>query len=133
MNITQSWKIFKDIVIVAIESCISKLKIWKIRPSWMNNDMTSKIKKKEQAYNRYLQTRDGTDYLFYTRVRNQAKTCCRKAVRNFEKMIARNAKQYSKAFFMYARSKLKTKGVADLSDGANKVSDEGKANLLNKF
>ena len=36
---------------------------------------------------------------------------------------------------MYARSKLKTKeGVADLSDGANRVSsDEGKANLLYKF
>ena len=34
-----------------------------------------------------------------------------------------------------AKSRLKTKeGVADLSDGANKVSsDEGKANLLNKF
>ena len=36
---------------------------------------------------------------------------------------------------MYARSKLKTKeGVADLSDGANKVSsDEGNSNRLNKF
>ena len=36
---------------------------------------------------------------------------------------------------MYVRSKLKTKeGVADLSDGANKVSsDVGKANLHSKF
>ena len=83
----------------------------------------------------YLQTRDGTGYLYYTRDRNHAQECCRTAVRNFEKKIARNATQNPKAFFMYARSKLKTKeGVGDLSDGANKVSyDEGKANLLNKF
>ena len=86
----------------------------------MNNDMMAIIKKTKQAYKRYLQTCDGTDYLFYTRVRNQAKKCCRTAVRNFEKKIARNPKQNPKAFFMYARSKLKTKeGVADLSDGAN--------------
>ena len=79
-----------------------------------------------------MQTHDDTDYLYYTRVRNQAKNCCRPAVRNFEKKIARNAKQNPKAFFMYASSQLKTKeNVADLSDGANKVSsDEGKANCL---
>ena len=82
-----------------------------------------------------MQTRDGTDYLYYTRVRNQAIACCRTAIRNFEKKIARNAKQNPKAFFMYTRSKLKTKeGVVDLSDGAIKVSsDEGKKNLHNTF
>ena len=44
-------------------------------------------------------------------------------------------KQNRKSFFMYNRSKLKKKeGVADLSDGANKVSsDDGKVNLLNKI
>ena len=82
-----------------------------------------------------MQTRDVTDDLYCTRVRNQAKTCCRRAEKNFGKKIARNAKQNLKAFFVYARSKLKTKdGVADLSDVANKVSsDEGKANILHKF
>ena len=91
-----------------------------------------KIKKKKQAYKRYLQTRDGTEYLYYTRARNQAKTCYRTAVRNFEKKIARNAKKNPKAFFMYARSKVKTKEVVvDLSYVANKVSsDEGTANFL---
>ena len=48
---------------------------------------------------------------------------------------ARNEKQNPKAFFMYTRLKLRTKeGVADLSDGANKVSsDEGKAHRLKTF
>ena len=80
----------------------------------------AKIKKKKQAYKRYLQTRDGTDYLYYTRVIYQAKSCCRTTVRNFGKKITRNAKQNPNAFFMYARSKLKTReGVVDFSDGAN--------------
>ena len=94
--------------------------------------MMAKIKKKKQAYKRYLQTHDGTNYLCYTSQKS-SKKLVQKAVRNIEKKIARNAKQNSKALFMYARSKLKTKeGVADLSDGANKVSsDEVKANLLN--
>ena len=77
----------------------------------MNNNMMAKIKKKKQAYKRYMQTCYGTDYLYYTRVRNLAKNCCRTTVRNFEKKIARNAKQNPKAFFMYARSKLTTKRV----------------------
>ena len=99
MNVTQVWKTFKDIVILAKESCIPKVKIrsGKIHPLWMNNNMMATIKKKKQAYKRYLQTRDGTDYLYYTRIRNQAKHCCRTAVRNFEKKIARNAKQDIKA------------------------------------
>ena len=74
MNVTQSWKIVKDTVILAIESCIPKLKIISEKtPIWMNNDMMAKIKKKKQAYKRHLQTHDGTDYLYYTRVRNQEK------------------------------------------------------------
>ena len=75
MNVTQSWKIVKDTVTVTTESCIPKVKIkfGKTRLLWMNKDMIAKIKKKKQAYKRYLQIRDGTDYLYYTRVRNQAK------------------------------------------------------------
>ena len=75
MNVTQSWKIVKDTVIVAIESCIAKVKIrsGKTYSLCMNNDMMAKIKKKKWAYKSYLQTCDGPDYLYYTRARNQAK------------------------------------------------------------
>ena len=59
-----------------------------------------KIKKKKQAYKRYLQTCNDTDYLYYTRVRNQAKTCYRTAVKNFEKKIAGNANKISKLFYV---------------------------------
>ena len=85
MNVTQWWKIVKDTVIVAIESCIPKVKIrsGKTRSLLMKNDIMAKIKKKKQAYKRYLRTREGTDYLYYTRIRNLAKTGCRPAVRNF--------------------------------------------------
>ena len=58
MNVTQSWKIVKDTFILAIESCIPKVKMRyrKTRPLSMNNDIMAKIKKKKQAYKRYLQT-----------------------------------------------------------------------------
>ena len=77
MNVTQSWKIVKDTVILVIESCTPKVKMrsGKTHPLWMNKDMMAKIKKKKQANKRYLQSHDGTDYLYYARVRNQAQTC----------------------------------------------------------
>ena len=52
----------------------SEDKIWKdTGPLWMNNDTIAKIKKRKQALKRYLLTCDDTDYLYYTRIRNQAK------------------------------------------------------------
>lgn len=137
LDIHQAWTTVKDTVMLALKKCIPKVKIGneKSRPLWMNNELTSKMKKKKQAYKKYLQTREGTDYLHYTRARNQVKSSCRAAVKSHEKNIARNVKQNPKAFFSYAKSKLKTRdGIADLKDGQKKVSsDAGKANLLNKF
>ena len=43
------------------------------------------IKKKLKSYKRYLETKEGQDYIIYTRARNQAKWECRKAARDLEK------------------------------------------------
>ena len=52
MNVTQSWKIVKDTIIVAIKSDILKVKIRseKTHPLWMNNDRKAKIKKKRHRH-----------------------------------------------------------------------------------
>lgn len=137
-DVTQAWNLVQSGVLSAMETCIPKVRSRTDRstkPIWMNDEVMSKIKKKKQTYQKYLQTREGTDYLYYTRARNQAKNSCRVAVKNLEKTVAKNAKKNPKAFFAYARTKTKTReGVADLRDGQQKVStDEGKAKLLNSF
>jgi hypothetical protein len=102
----------------------------------MNDAALKKVRLKRKAYQRYLQTREGTDYLEYCKARNQVKRSCRRAIREFEKKIAAEAKNNPKAFYAYARSKLKTKeGIADLEDGkgSTATSDEDKANVLNDF
>jgi hypothetical protein len=106
------------------------------KPIWMNQTAIRKIKKKRHAYQRYLQTKEGSDYSAYAQARNQAKWACRKAVRDFERKLAQEAKTNPKAFYAYARSKLKTKeGIADLEDGDGGVatSDAEKAEVLNTF
>ena len=105
-------------------------------PLWTNEAALLKVKKKHQAFRRYMETRDGQDYLLYARARNQAKQACRIAVKEHEKNIARNAKTNPKAFYAYARSKLKTReGIADLKDarGNTAKTEQAKAHMLNEF
>ena len=59
-------------------------------------------------------------------------------MKDFEKVIAQSqsAKTNPKAFYAYAKSKLKTReSVADLTDksGRKATSDAGKAEMLNEF
>jgi hypothetical protein len=83
-----------------------------------------------------METREGKDYNAYAKARNQARGACRKAVKVHEGQIAKAAKSNPKAFYAYAKSKLKTQeNVADLkdSDGSKVTCDGSKAELLNKF
>ena len=56
-------------------------------------------------------------------------------MRDHEKTVAAEAKTNPKKFFAYTKTEMKTKdSVADLNDSGQKVStDDGKANLLNRF
>ena len=106
------------------------------KPMWMNNEAMRVIKKKKLAYQRYLETREGKDYLEYVKSRNEAKKEIRRAVRNYEKEISRKAKKDPKAFYKYVNSKLKTRsGISELqeADGTMATSDNEKADKLNKF
>ena len=108
----------------------------KMKPVWMNEKVTAAVKKKTEAYTKYRQSREGTDYINYRRSANRVKAEVRKAVRTFEKMIAMEAKKNPKAFFNYARSKMKTRtGICDLEypDGRMAHTDVEKAELLNAF
>ena len=50
---------------------------------------------------RYLNTKEGRDYMEYTKVRNQANSEIRKVKKEFEQEIARNSKVNPKSLYKY--------------------------------
>eukprot|EP00112_Aurelia_sp_Birch-Aquarium-sp1_P013836 Seg2955.3 transcript_id=Seg2955.3/GoldUCD/mRNA.D3Y31 product="putative RNA-directed DNA polymerase from transposon X-element" protein_id=Seg2955.3/GoldUCD/D3Y31 len=112
------------------------------KPLWMNSKCLTKIRQKHQAYKRYLNTKEGRDYMEYTKVRNQAKSrkvkkvVIRKVKKEFEQEIARNSKVNPKSFYKYVNSKSKTlSGIPNLmkEDGTTTQNDQEKADELNTF
>ena len=81
---------------------------------------------------RSLRMRGGKFYTAPTQP-NSHRTYTKKAMRELEKQIAKEAKNNTKAFYAYARRKMKTKeGVADLdvAQGDTTTSDKDKARVL---
>jgi Reverse transcriptase (RNA-dependent DNA polymerase)/Endonuclease-reverse transcriptase len=106
------------------------------RPLWMNDRVLIKVKKKRAAYERYMQTGEGGDYLEFARARNAAKAETRRAVREYEKEVARLAKKNPKAFYRYVNSKMKIRTtVADLKaeDGSLLHENGDKAEKFSQF
>ena len=106
------------------------------KPPWMDTRVLSRIKKKREAFEKYKQTREGKDYIEYTRARNAAKADMRRAVRDYEREIARQAKRNPKAFYRYVNGKLKTRAkIANLrtSDGKEISGDKERADEFNRF
>ncbi len=66
---------------------------------------------------------------------NQARWACRKAVKEFEKNIAKISKKNSKAFWKYVNSKLKNKdpGAELETESGRACTDQAKADKLNAF
>ena len=102
---------------------------------WMNSQTFWKVQLKNRAYHQYLRATDHNDYNIYVKYRNQAKRACRKAVSDYEYSLSKEVKSNPKAFFAYAKSKLKyASSIPDLKDGSKIItSDEGKATLFNSF
>src|SRR5664279_1939223 len=102
----------------------------------MNDRLRMKIKKKKSAFELYKETKAGQDYIAYSKARNAAKAETRRAVRDYEKDVAKLAKKNPKAFYRHVNSKIKTRiGVSDLKqDDGNLISDnQQKANAFNDF
>ncbi|XP_074653608.1 uncharacterized protein LOC141907764 [Tubulanus polymorphus] len=78
-------------------------------PLWMNRNTMSKIRKKRKAWSKYLRHHRQEDYDTYTQASNAARRETRKAMKQFEKNIAKEAKKNPKAFWKYCRSKTVTR------------------------
>ena len=105
-------------------------------PMWTNGRTMEAVKKKNEAYRLYREYGDEQHFIEYRRASNRVKTEVRKAVREFEKQMAGEAKRNPKAFYRYARSKMKIKStVGDLERLDGTMTDTGvqKAEVLNRF
>ncbi len=105
------------------------------RPLWLYTKALEKVKKKREAYKRYINTQEEQDYVAYARIRNQVRWECRKAKRQFERELAKETKSNPKAFYSYTNGKLKTKsGIANLETANGKATtNKEKAEALNEF
>ena len=98
----------------------------------MNERVLPRIKRKRSA----KQTRDGKDYLAFTKARNPAEEATRRAVRDFEREIAKRAKTNPKASYSFVNGKLRTRPtIGDLrfENGVKVNSESGKADIVNQF
>ena len=69
------------------------------KPPWMDEHAMAALRKKKKSYGNYLKSKHGKDYLKYVSLRNKAKSEVRRAVRNYEKHIAKRDKKDPKAFY----------------------------------
>ena len=69
----------------------------KAKPLYTNTKTIAAVRRKSEAYMLYHETRDEQNYIEYRRASNRVKTKVRKAVRDFERQIAREVKANPKA------------------------------------
>ena len=105
-------------------------------PIWMNRKTFVQIKKKHNAYKRWIQSNTGTNCIKYRQQCNKVKAMTRKSIKAFEKSITDKIKSNPKAFWKYTNSKRKCKiKIGDLiaDNGSIIDSDDEKVDLLNSF
>ena len=78
------------------------------KPLWLNSHALRKVKKKHSSWTRYLNTKDGNDYLVYICERNAATHAVRRAKRDYEREIAKECRKNSKVVWNYLKRKTKT-------------------------
>lgn len=144
LEVQETWNCIEGCIIEAIDKSVPKFKPQpkaktdnkRERPEWWNKYVGNKVKLKKELYQKWLVTQNPKDWDAYARIRNKCKNECRKSDRNYQKSIAKKAKDNPKIFYAYTNRKMKVKeGIGDLIDdeGEKVTSNEGKAKLLNNF
>jgi hypothetical protein len=137
-SVEEQWSFIRTQILDSVSAHVpQKIPSTKHRkPQWMNERVLSRIKRKRSAFELYKQTREGKDYLAYTKARNAAKAETRRAVRDFEREIAKRARTNPKAFYSFVHSKLRTRStISDLrlENGVEVTSESEKADTFNQF
>ena len=131
-----SWELFKTKLLSTIEESIPKKKRrCSNRPLWMIQNVMRTIRKKRRLWKWYCTTKDYEDYQAYQKTCSIARKAVRKAKRNLERKLARDAKTNCKPFYRYLNSCTKTRtkvGPLRDDDGVLQTDDQKMAEMLNK-
>lgn len=107
----------------AEEECIPKATINnpndRIKPSWLNNHALRQVKRKHSAWIRWLNTKNGEDYLRYIARRNEATHASKQARKEFEQKLAKECRGNSKGVWKYIKSRKKNAGIPNLKKRDN--------------
>ena len=91
---------------------------------------------KTRKWKIWKETNSPVDFRNYKKALNKCTSGIREAKRNFEKKLARNIKNYPKAYYRHVRSSFKTKDkVGSIADDMGNIvpSDKEAARLLNEY
>ena len=137
-TVQESMDIFEGVYKSAIDECVPKTELSgdeRRKPIWMTHTALRKVRGKHSSWIRYLNTKQGSDYLQYIRKRNDAAHATKQARKEFEKSIAKACRTNPKGVWNYMKStqKVKTK-IPNLKkkDGSYTTCDAEIADVLNK-
>ncbi|XP_071959921.1 uncharacterized protein [Antedon mediterranea] len=136
----ECWNLFSEIIAETSGRHIPKAKKGdnsKVKePLWINKGMKKMIKLKRKTWFRYNHCPSRSNKAKFKDARNKVTSMKRKAIWNFEKMIASEIKQKPKSFWRYVNSKTKVKvRLPSLKDENNVThsDDQSKTEILNTF
>ena len=144
-DVNEMWGTFKNRMNQALDNCVPKRTITiggnnKQRHKALDKRLLAKIKRKKRLWERYIKTQDGIAYLQYCKVRNQLRAATRKAQKQIEKNIAKQAKANPKLFWCYVNSRTKSRSAIPdlLLDDDSQIpkfttTDQEKAERFNEF
>ena len=102
---------------------------------FMNKDSIALKNRKQKLWKKYILSRRN-DYNKFVKCKNDLRSLTRSLRRMFEKKLANNSKNNPKPFWLYVKSKLKTRTkIHNLTkaDGSKACTSKEKADVLNAY
>ena len=115
----EAYNSFLETYTLAVEECVPKsitmVDNKYIKPIWMKADTLRLIKKKHNSHTRYLNTKQKADKAAYKVIRNKVTHQVEQDRADFERKVANEVKENTKAFWRYVNSSKKTRSsIPDL-------------------
>ena len=134
----EAYNIFVDIYQKAVKRSVPTFKNnnkpQKPKPEWMKAQTLRIVSEKHHLWTRYQYTKQQSDYMKYTTIRNKVTRALEKDRKTFERRLAREIKTNIKAFWKYVNSfKKNSPKIPELKNKDNTFSktDKEKADTLN--
>ena len=128
MNVEDAWCHFSKLFNEAMLEFIPKTRpnTDKRKNIWMNKTAMSKLRKKYNAWKRYINIGDYIDYVRAAQEKNKLTQMTRQLCRKFEKDLSNNIRQDPKAFWRYVRSKSQSRStLGDIATPDGTLTPDG--------